>query len=85
MPYQAQEVTNIIISLIAEQLSITPDRIKRDSTLESLGADSLDQVEIIIKLQEQFGVEIDDDAADKIETVGQTIDYINLLLATSKE
>ena len=80
MPHTTQEISNTIITIIAEQLTITPDRIQRDSTLESLGADSLDQVEIIIKLQEQFGVEIDDEAAEKILTVGQAIDYITSLV-----
>ena len=72
----SHEISNTIRALIAEQLNINPDRIKLDSTLESLGADSLDQVEIIIKLQEQFGVEIDDNAAEKIQTFGDAIDYI---------
>ncbi len=71
-----EEVSDIIITLIAEQLSLDKHTVKPESTLDSLGADSLDQVEIIIKLQEAFGVEIDDDSAEKIGTVAQAIDYI---------
>ena len=71
-----EEVSDIIITLIAEQLSLDKHTVKPESTLDSLGADSLDQVEIIIKLQEAFGVEIDDDSAEKISTVAQAIDYI---------
>jgi len=55
--------------------------VKPESTLDSLGADSLDQVEIIIKLQEEFGIEIDDNAAEKITTVQEAIDYVNSLLS----
>ena len=71
-----EEVSDIIITRIAEQLSLDKHTVKPESTLDSLGADSLDQVEIIIKLQEAFGVEIDDDSAEKISTVAQAIDYI---------
>ncbi len=71
-----EEVSDIIITLIGEQLSLEKHTIKPESTLDSLGADSLDQVEIIIKLQETFGIEIDDDSAEKINTVGQAIDYV---------
>ena len=71
-----EEVSDIIITLIAEQLSLDKHTVKPESTLDTLGADSLDQVEIIIKLQEAFGVEIDDDSAEKISTVAQAIDYI---------
>ena len=71
-----EQISDIIITLIAEQLSLDKHTVKPESTLDSLGADSLDQVEIIIKLQEEFGVEIDDDSAEKIGTVAQAIDYI---------
>ncbi len=69
--------SEIITALIADQLGLEKEKVTLDSTLDSLGADSLDQVEIIIKLQERFGVEIDDHAADTIKTVGQAIDFIN--------
>ena len=71
-----EELSDIIITLIAEQLSLDKHTVKAESTLDSLGADSLDQVEIIIKLQEEFGIEIDDDSAEKIITVAQAIDYV---------
>ena len=50
------------------------------ATLESLGADSLDMLEIIMKLEEAFGVEIDDDQAENIQTVGQAVESIQKLL-----
>lgn len=66
-----------IVALIAEQLAIAPDTIKDDATLDSLGADSLDRVEMVMKLEELFGIEIDDTAADTLKTVGDVITYIN--------
>ncbi len=71
-----EDLSSTIITLIAEQLSLDKHTVKPESTLDSLGADSLDQVEIIIKLQEEFGIEIDDDSAEKIGTVAQAIEYI---------
>ncbi len=71
-----EEIANKIISLIAEQLTISKDVITEASTLDSLGADSLDRFEFVMKLEEEFGVTINDEDADKIVTVGQAIDYI---------
>ena len=71
-----EEIIEIITKLIAEQINKDRSAISLESSLESLGADSLDQVEIIIKLQEEFGVEIDDNSAEALRTVGQAVDYI---------
>lgn len=71
-----EEIAQTIRALIAEQIHKDTDFITPKSSLESLGADSLDQVEIIIKLQEEFGIEIDDASAEKIKTVQEAIDYI---------
>lgn len=74
-----EEIANKIISLIAGQLTISKDIITEESTLDSLGADSLDRFEFVMKLEEEFGVTINDEDADKIVTVGQAIDYIYTL------
>lgn len=77
-----EEIIEIITKLIAEQINKDRSAISLESSLESLGADSLDQVEIIIKLQEEFGVEIDDNSAEALRTVGQAVDYIcNIILS----
>lgn len=79
MATQASDTAAKIQTIIAEQLNVSKDAVKPDSTLESLGADSLDRVEIIMKLEEEFGVEIKDEEAEKLNTVEQVVGYINSL------
>lgn len=62
---------------IAEQLSIDEDEISMDSCfVDDLGADSLDIVELIMALEEEFDMEIPDEDAEKISTVGDVVEYI---------
>lgn len=62
---------------IAEQLSIDADEITMESEfVDDLGADSLDLVELIMALEEEFDMEIPDEDAEKITTVGDVVDYI---------
>ena len=64
--------------IIAEQLGLKADEIKNDASfVDDLGADSLDTVELVMALEEEFETEIPDDDAEKITTVQQAIDYIN--------
>ena len=64
-------------SIIADQLGVGEDEIKPESSfIEDLGADSLDIVELVMAFEEEFGVEIPDDAAEKINTVGDANKYI---------
>lgn len=65
-----------IVTVIAEQLNKPVTSISNDDSLEKLGADSLDRVEIIMKLEEQFGIEISDEEAEKVHTIGQVVDYV---------
>jgi acyl carrier protein len=63
--------------IIAEQLGLKADEIKNDASfVDDLGADSLDTVELVMALEEEFETEIPDDEAEKITTVQQAIDYI---------
>ncbi len=66
-----------IATLIAQQLHIDESRITEESTMDTLGADSLDRVEIIMKLEEEFDIEIDDAVAEKLATMRQLVDYIH--------
>ena len=63
-------------AIIADQLSKTLDEVKGDVTLVSLGADSLDAIELIMSIEDDFLIEISDESADKIKTVQQAIDYV---------
>jgi acyl carrier protein len=69
-----------VIDIVAEQLSVSKDQINRDTSfVNDLGADSLDTVELVMELEEEFDINIPDDAAEKIQTVGQAIEHIEQL------
>ncbi|MBY0109780.1 MAG: acyl carrier protein [Candidatus Babeliaceae bacterium] len=76
----AHDVSHEIRTIIAEQLSIPVDSLKDDTTLESLGADSLDRVEIVMNLEDHFSIEIDDEMAEKLNTVDDVVHYISTLV-----
>ena len=64
-------------SIIADQLGVSEDEIKTESSfIEDLGADSLDIVELVMAFEEEFGCEIPDDAAEKIQTVGDAVKFL---------
>ena len=64
--------------IVAEQLGVNEAEIKTESSfVDDLGADSLDTVELVMALEEEFEIEIPDEDAEKITTVHQAIDYIN--------
>jgi acyl carrier protein len=64
--------------IVAEQLGVNEADIKNDSSfVDDLGADSLDTVELVMALEEEFECEIPDEEAEKITSVQQAIDYIN--------
>jgi acyl carrier protein len=64
-------------AIIADQLGVSEDEIKRESAfIEDLGADSLDIVELVMAMEEEFEVEIPDEQAESIKTVGDAVSYI---------
>jgi len=69
----AEKVKKIVV----EQLGVSEDQVAEDAKfIEDLGADSLDQVELVMALEEEFGADIPDEDAEKMTTVGEAIKYI---------
>lgn len=63
--------------IIAEQLGVDPDKITGETSfVNDLGADSLDTVELVMELEEEFDIDIPDDAAEKLQTIGDVIRFI---------
>jgi acyl carrier protein len=74
---ESMSVEERVKSIIVEQLGVDADEVTPDASfVEDLGADSLDQVELIMAFEEEFGVEISDDEAEKIRRVKDAVDYI---------
>ena len=63
--------------IIVEQLGVKPDQVTPEAKfIEDLGADSLDTVELVMALEEEFGIEVPDEQAEKLQSVGDVIKYI---------
>ncbi len=66
-----------VIDIVAEQLGVEKEKVSSDTSfVNDLGADSLDTVELVMELEEEFDITIPDDAAEKIQTVGQAVEHI---------
>lgn len=73
----AANVEDRVKKIVVEQLGVKEDEVKNDASfVDDLGADSLDTVELVMALEEEFEVEIPDEEAEKITTIQQAIDYI---------
>ncbi|RJQ54277.1 MAG: acyl carrier protein [Actinobacteria bacterium] len=72
------DVFEKVKDIIVEKLGVDESEVGRETSfVEDLGADSLDLVELIMALEDEFGVEISDEEAEKITTVSQAVEYIN--------
>ena len=73
----ASSVEEKVKHIIVDQLGVDEDEVKSEASfVDDLGADSLDVVELVMALEEEFGLEISDEDAEKIGNVQQAIDYI---------
>jgi len=73
----SEEVFEKVKNIIVEQLGVTENTVTSDASfIDDLGADSLDIVELIMALEEEFDIEIPDSDAEKVVTVGDVVDYI---------
>lgn len=71
------EVSEKVKAIVAEQLGVGLDEVKEEAKfIDDLGADSLDTVELVMALEEEFGSEIPDEDAEKLTTVGEAIKYV---------
>lgn len=71
------EVLEKVKKIIVDHLGAEEDKVVLSASfIDDLGADSLDQVELVMAFEEEFGIEIPDEAAEKITTVGKAVDYI---------
>lgn len=71
------DVSDRVIKIVVEHLGVDSSKVTESASfIDDLGADSLDTVELVMAFEEEFGVEIPDDAAEKIQKVGDAISYI---------
>lgn len=76
-----EEITIAIRNIIVDQLGLEPDEIKEDSGfVEDLGADSLDVIELVMAVEEEFEIVIPDADAAKVKTVREIVDYVTKLV-----
>ena len=72
-----KSVQDRVKEIIVEQLGVNPDQVTPEAKfIEDLGADSLDTVELVMALEEEFGIEVSDEDAEKLQSVGDVIKYI---------
>ncbi|HCP31991.1 TPA: acyl carrier protein [Candidatus Acetothermia bacterium] len=75
------DIATRVRAIISDQLMVEPEEVTDESSfVEDLGADSLDTVELIMEFEDEFGVEISDEDAEKISTVGEAIAYMKKLM-----
>ncbi len=70
------EIYERVRKIIAERLNLNEDEVTLDATFEDLGADSLDIMDLVMELEQEFDIEIPDEDTEKIRTVGDTVNYI---------
>ncbi len=82
---ETDEIEQKVIDIVAEQMGVDKAEITRDTSfINDLNADSLDTVELVMEFEDEFEMSIPDEEAEKIQTVGQAIDYIKSVAAKQK-
>jgi len=75
--FNKQDTFEKVATIAAQKLDIDRSRIQTGVTLQDLGADSLDMVEIVMKVEEEFGIEIDDEKAENLKTLDDVVSYVH--------
>lgn len=74
----AENTQEKVKDIIVEQLGVNPDQVTTDAKfIEDLGADSLDTVELVMAFEEEFGIEVPDEEAEKLQSVGDVVSYVD--------
>ena len=71
-----EDIKHKLTTILVEILACKAEDVTDEATLEDLGADSLDEVDIVLAVEDEFGMNIGDDEAEKLNTVGEFIDFI---------
>lgn len=73
----ADNISEKVKDIIVEQLGVNPEQVTQDAKfIEDLGADSLDTVELVMAFEEEFGIDVPDEEAEKLQSVGDVVRYI---------
>lgn len=81
-----KEIENKVIDIISEQMGVDKAEISRETSfINDLNADSLDTVELVMEFEDEFDVNIPDEEAEKIQTVGAAVDFVAKVAKTKKD
>lgn len=73
----ADDITQKVKDIIVEQLGVNPEQVTPEAKfIEDLGADSLDTVELVMAFEEEFGIDVPDEEAEKLQSVGDVVRYV---------
>ncbi|CAN5319714.1 acyl carrier protein [soil metagenome] len=76
-----EQIRSRVIDIVCDHLAVNKDQVTdTTSFIEDIGADSLDIVELVMELEEEFDIQIPDDQAEKIKTVGEAVEFIKIAL-----
>lgn len=71
------EILNKVVQLVSDTLEVESDKIEETSRFDALGADSFDLLELVTAFEDEFGLTMDDDSLEQIETIGDAVDAIS--------